>query len=138
MVSTAERPRFRNLNLLPSALDVISLLDSDGKPYDCIAYETSRGCPYKCAFCEWGTGAIGTKMLSFSVERIRHDWNYIVDAGIKNIWLTRFQLRRIERRCRQGQSVVRNKTAHRPAPYLRDVLVKEARATVTGNCVVVA
>jgi hypothetical protein len=88
LVMTAERPRFRNLNLLPSALDVISLLDDDGKPYECIAYETSRGCPYKCAFCEWGTGAIGTKMLSFSVERVRHDWNFIVDAGIKNIWLT--------------------------------------------------
>ena len=88
MVTTKERPRFRNLNLLPSPLNVISLLDSEGKPYDCIAYETSRGCPYKCAFCEWGTGAIGTKMLSFSVERIRHDWNFIVDAGIKNIWLT--------------------------------------------------
>ncbi len=88
LVTTAERPRFRNLNLLPSPLNVISLLDSEGKPYDCIAYETSRGCPYKCAFCEWGTGAIGTKMLSFSVERIRHDWNFIVDAGIKNIWLT--------------------------------------------------
>lgn len=88
LVITPERPRFRNLNLLPSPLKVISLLDGDGKPYDCIAYETSRGCPYKCAFCEWGTGAIGTKMLSFSVERIRHDWNYIVDAGIKNIWLT--------------------------------------------------
>jgi len=88
MITTAERPRFRNLNLLPSPLNVISLLDSEGKPYDCIAYETSRGCPYKCAFCEWGTGAIGTKMLSFSVDRIRHDWNFIVDAGIKNIWLT--------------------------------------------------
>ncbi|CAA0126228.1 Anaerobic magnesium-protoporphyrin IX monomethyl ester cyclase [Halioglobus japonicus] len=88
LVTTAERPRFRNLNELPSPLNVISLLDSEGEPYDCIAYETSRGCPYKCAFCEWGTGAIGTKMLSFSVERIRHDWNYIVDAGIKNIWLT--------------------------------------------------
>jgi len=88
LVTTVERPRFRNLDMLPSALEVISLLDSDGNPYECIAYETSRGCPYKCAFCEWGTGAIGTKMLSFSVERVRRDWNTIVDAGIKNIWLT--------------------------------------------------
>ncbi len=88
LVMTPERPRFRNLNLLPSALDVISLLDDDGNPYDCIAYETSRGCPFKCAFCEWGTGAIGTKMLSFSVDRVRNDWNFIVNAGIKNIWLT--------------------------------------------------
>lgn len=88
MISTQERPRFRNLDELPSALDVIDLCDSDGKPYDCIAYETSRGCPYKCAFCEWGTGAIGTKMVTFSVERIRDDWRRIVAAGIRNIWLT--------------------------------------------------
>jgi len=88
LVTTAERPRFQDLDALPTALDAISLYDDEGKPYDCIAYETSRGCPYKCAFCEWGTGAIGTKMLSFSVERIRADWNRIVEAGIKNIWLT--------------------------------------------------
>lgn len=87
MVKTAERPRFSDLDLLPSALDVIDLCDEQGKPYDCVSYETSRGCPYKCSFCEWGTGAIGTKMLSFSVERIRKDWNRLVDAGIRNIWL---------------------------------------------------
>lgn len=88
LVTTAERPRFRDLDQLPSALEVISLIKDDGQPYDSIAYETSRGCPYKCSFCEWGTGAIGTKMLSFSVERIAHDWNRIVDAGVRNIWLT--------------------------------------------------
>jgi len=88
LVTTVERPRCDDLDSLPSALDVISLYDHDGKPYECIAYETSRGCPYKCAFCEWGTGAIGTRMLSFGVERVRRDWNRIVDAGIRNIWLT--------------------------------------------------
>lgn len=88
LVSTAERPRLRDLDSLPSALDAISLNDENGEPYECIAYETSRGCPYKCAFCEWGTGAIGTKMLSFSVERVQRDWNRIVDAGIRNIWLS--------------------------------------------------
>lgn len=87
MISTPERPRFKDLDLLPSALEVIDLCDEQGKPYDCVSYETSRGCPYKCSFCEWGTGAIGTKMLSFSVERIRKDWNRLVDAGIRNIWL---------------------------------------------------
>jgi len=87
-VTTPARPRFKDLAQLPSPLEAISLFDEDGKPYDCIAYETSRGCPYKCAFCEWGTGAIGTKMLSFPIERIRDDWNRIVDAGVRNIWLT--------------------------------------------------
>ncbi|NQX87111.1 MAG: cobalamin B12-binding domain-containing protein [Halioglobus sp.] len=88
LISTAKRPRLQNLDSLPSALDAISLCDEDGQPYECIAYETSRGCPYKCAFCEWGTGLIGTKMLTFSVERVNRDWNRIVDAGIKNIWLS--------------------------------------------------
>ena len=85
---TASRERISNLDLLPSALDVITLQDENGNPlYDCVAYETSRGCPYKCSFCEWGTGAIGTKMYSLSPERIRSDWERIVASGIRNIWL---------------------------------------------------
>ncbi|WP_373077941.1 radical SAM protein [Zhongshania sp.] len=85
---TGERQRRTYLDELPSALDVIDLVDTKGNCiYDSISYETSRGCPFKCAFCEWGTGAIGTKMYQFSMDRVRSDWRRIVDAGIKDIWL---------------------------------------------------
>ena len=88
VIRTAERERFKNLSLLPSALDIIELNDAEGKPlYSSICYETSRGCPFKCSFCEWGTGAIGTKMLQFPLERIKADFRHIVDCGIENIWL---------------------------------------------------
>ncbi|WP_269619160.1 B12-binding domain-containing radical SAM protein [Zhongshania sp. BJYM1] len=88
ITKTAERQRRKLLDELPSPLDVIDLCDAQGKPlYDSISYETSRGCPFKCAFCEWGTGAIGSKMYQFSMERVRSDWHRIVDAGIKDIWL---------------------------------------------------
>ena len=88
IVATPSRPRFTELDALPSPLDVLELTDAQGEPrYRSIAYETSRGCPFKCAFCEWGTGAIGSRMHQWSLERIRRDWETIVAAGIKDIWL---------------------------------------------------
>jgi hypothetical protein len=85
---TPVRPRTIDLDELPSALDVVPLRDAAGNPlYDAVAYETSRGCPFRCAFCEWGTGAIGTKMHQFSLARVRRDWEIVVAAGIRNIWL---------------------------------------------------
>jgi hypothetical protein len=85
---TPERERCRDLDQFPSPLDVLQLTDAQGQArYQSIAYETSRGCPFKCAFCEWGTGAIGSKMYQWSMSRITRDWEQIVAAGIKDIWL---------------------------------------------------
>jgi hypothetical protein len=88
VVKTASRQRTLDLSVFPSALDVIPLTDAKGKPlYESVAYETSRGCPFKCSFCEWGTGMLGTKIYQFPLERIRSDWEKIIAAGIANIWL---------------------------------------------------
>ncbi len=88
VAKSAPRERQRDLARIPSPFDVLELTDAGGRPrYDAVTYETTRGCPYKCAFCEWGTGAIGTKMIGFPMERLRRDWEKIVRAGIPNIWL---------------------------------------------------
>jgi len=88
IVTTPSRARCVDLDDFPSPLDVLELTDAGGRPkYQSIAYETSRGCPFKCAFCEWGTGAIGSKMYQWSLQRVRQDWETIVAAGIKDIWL---------------------------------------------------
>lgn len=88
LTRTAGRGRSTELDGFPSAIPYIPLRGDDGKPlYEQVAYETSRGCPYRCAFCEWGTGAIGTKMYQFSLERIRSDLERLVEGGIKDVWL---------------------------------------------------
>jgi hypothetical protein len=85
---TIKRERTVALDTLPSALDVLELREPDGHPrYPRVAYETSRGCPFKCAFCEWGTGAIGTKMYQHSLERIASDFERLIDGGVQDIWL---------------------------------------------------
>jgi hypothetical protein len=87
--TTATRPRATELDHFPSALDVIELRDATGKPrYQRAAYETARGCPYRCSFCEWGTGAIGTKMYQFSLPRIRRDLELLIEGGVHDIWFS--------------------------------------------------
>ena len=89
LVETGTRPRRTELDAIPSALDIVPLRDADGEPiYTQVAYETSRGCPFRCAFCEWGTGAIGTKMYQYSLDRVRVDFEKIAAGGIRDIWLT--------------------------------------------------
>jgi len=84
---TTTRPRATELDGFPSSLDFVPLRDANGRAlYQRAAYETSRGCPYRCSFCEWGTGAIGTKMYQFSLDRIRRDLDRLVAAGIEDIW----------------------------------------------------
>lgn len=46
--------------------------------------ETSRGCPYKCSFCEWG-GGIGTKMSKRSLADVKMDIDAMVAGGVDTI-----------------------------------------------------
>ena len=88
IIKTGERERIKDLNEIPSPLTVMQLTDEQGQPlYKSISYETSRGCPFTCAFCEWGTGAIGSKMNQFDLDRVKKDWDEIIQSGIENIWL---------------------------------------------------
>jgi hypothetical protein len=52
-----------------------------------IVLETTRGCPYKCAYCEWG-GGIGTKVIKKSMEIVKQDIQAIRYAGYVDVYST--------------------------------------------------
>ncbi len=49
-----------------------------------IGYETTRGCPFKCTFCEWG-GGTGEKLKKKDIQHIERDLDVIASLGFKEI-----------------------------------------------------
>jgi putative methyltransferase len=45
-----------------------------------IVYETSRGCPYSCSYCEWG-GGIGSKVSFKPLEYILEDLDFLFNTA---------------------------------------------------------
>jgi radical SAM superfamily enzyme YgiQ (UPF0313 family) len=89
MVTTAEPERVTDLDLIPSPFltGAIEMTDEQGRfRYDVALMETSRGCPYKCAFCYWG-GAVGQKVRAFSRERLRAELEYFAKFQVHTIVL---------------------------------------------------
>jgi len=51
-----------------------------------IILETTRGCPYKCVFCEWG-GGIGTKIYKKKTEIVQRDILALKEIGYSDAYL---------------------------------------------------
>lgn len=49
--------------------------------------ETTRGCPYKCSFCEWG-GGIGSKVYKKPMDVVKADILALKIAGFRDVYLT--------------------------------------------------
>jgi len=52
-----------------------------------IVLETTRGCPYKCVFCEWG-GGIGTKIYKKPLDIVKRDILAMIKCGYTGAYLT--------------------------------------------------
>jgi len=50
-------------------------------------FETTRGCPFNCTFCDWG-GGIGTKMIFKSLDVVKQELDALVEFDIKSIFVT--------------------------------------------------
>jgi hypothetical protein len=52
-----------------------------------IVIETTRGCPYRCVFCEWG-GGIDTKIIKKDIEIVKKDILALKKIGFRDAYLT--------------------------------------------------
>ena len=77
IITTLPQPRIDNLDSIPSPFLSGACDVQDVKTSREVVYEFSRGCPFKCAFCFWGT-AVGTKTRRFSFDRIQADLEFLV------------------------------------------------------------
>ena len=57
---------------------------ADGKTNFSAILETNRGCPFKCAFCDWGT--LGSRVRLFPMERVKAEIDWIAAHGIEYVY----------------------------------------------------
>lgn len=50
-------------------------------------YETTRGCPFQCSYCEWG-GGTNTKVIAKTFERIEAELSLLLPMGIDNLGIS--------------------------------------------------
>ncbi|TSC92545.1 MAG: hypothetical protein CEN91_412 [Candidatus Berkelbacteria bacterium Licking1014_85] len=48
--------------------------------------ETNRGCPYSCAYCNWGVSA-HNKLKQFSLERVKSEMDYLANKRFFPYWI---------------------------------------------------
>ncbi|WP_224960094.1 B12-binding domain-containing radical SAM protein [Geomonas subterranea] len=80
VIANPERAALAELDLVPSPF-AAGLVDLK-KPL--VYYETSRGCPFSCAFC---MSSIEKGVRSFSMERIKADLLLLMEAGVQTVKL---------------------------------------------------
>ena len=74
-----------------------------GRRYELVHYESVRGCPYRCQFCNYPYLFDDSKFRTKSAERIADDWTAYAEAGVRRIKcldsLFTMPRKRIERLC---------------------------------------
>ena len=87
-ILTPQRPRLKNLDALPSPYLDGTFDDILARHKEFITgtiWETNRGCPFSCAFCDWGQ-ATESVVHTYSIERLNAELEWIARNGISYIY----------------------------------------------------
>ena len=85
--TTELRPRTRDLTKFPSPYLTGIFDELFTLPYHFHAvWETNRGCPYGCTFCDWGS-LIAQKIFLFDEERLYKEMEYFAKKKISHVYM---------------------------------------------------
>jgi putative methyltransferase len=86
-------------------------------------WETNRGCPFSCAFCDWGSSTMSRVRL-FGEEQIAADISYFGARGISNVFICDANFGMLSR---DVEIAARLGDAHAKTGYPRQVRVNFAK-----------
>lgn len=89
IIQTERMPRFKNLDEIPSPY-LEGTFDRIISAYPGIkwitVWETNRGCPFPCTFCDWGS-AIASKVFKWEIERVYKEMDWFANHKVEFIFL---------------------------------------------------
>ena len=125
LVRTPDRERQADFSLMPSPI-LTGLFDMYGEiPLSSVTMETNRGCPYSCAFCDWGS-ATNSRIRKFDMDRITAELDWCARNQIENVNIADANFGIFERDVEVARSVA---AAHRSLGFPRSFGVSYAKNT---------
>lgn len=74
LLTTEPEPRITDLSEIPSPF-LEGVFEKN--KYSYMVFETNRGCPFKCNYCYWGSGATGLKVNKHDEDRLKQELAWI-------------------------------------------------------------
>lgn len=126
VVRTPDQERIADLDALPSPYLTGEFDDihPDAWQY-CLSIETTRGCPYGCTFCDWGSSTL-SRIRKYSLDRVAAEVEWAASRGVNTINLADANFGIISRDVETARAIARVK-ARTGSP--RDVAFYPAKNT---------
>jgi len=86
IVTTADRDRLTDLDVLPSPYLDGTFTDFEGASLEFVIIETNRGCPYGCTFCDWGSATL-SRIRQFDLQRVFDELEWAAKHRVESVWL---------------------------------------------------